>query len=189
MILGICLQSLVKTNTEELARLSRHISHLQEAVDKQSHEVVCASSSMQTEHKQLKLLEDNMLALREHIVSFNTRLQALGGGVRNLLGDSMLAAALVVHAGTLSWPDKTASVKRWQAVLAEEDIPYASDFSLCGFMESTHRQHKLLPRSVLLDDSMQTNLYAVALVCIAHVLCGYAFANVAGCQVTHHSVR
>jgi hypothetical protein len=182
MILGIPLQCLMKTKTEELTQLLRHISHLQEAVEKQSHEVVCVSSFMQTEQTQLKLLEDSMLALREHIESFNMRLKALGAGVRNLLGDSMLAAALVVHAGTLSWADKTAAVERWQSVLAEEDIPHTSGFSLCRFMESTHRQHKLLPRSVLLDDSMQTNLYALALVCIARLLYAYSLQVLLGAR-------
>jgi hypothetical protein len=158
------MQSLLKEKTEELSQFLRLVSNLQEAIEKQSHEVVCANTFMHSEHVRLKLLEDNMLALREHIESFNLRLQALGTGVRNLLGDSMLAAALVVYGGTMSWADKTAAVEQWKLVLADEGISHTKDFSLCRFMELTHRQHKLLPRSVLLDDSMQTNLYATALV-------------------------
>jgi hypothetical protein len=137
---------------------------MHEDVGQKTHEVVCTNTSMRSEQIQLKLLEDTMIVLKGHISIFNQQLLVLGQGVRSLLGDSLLAAAMVVYTGTLAWREKLELVEMWMAILAEGDVAHSTNFSLCKYMESTERQHVLLPRQVLLDESMQTSLYLAALV-------------------------
>lgn len=159
-----CVQGQVQDKADSLASLNGHISELQEALQQASHDVARADASLRGEQAQVQLLDEAAQALRGQVGAINARLQALGAGVRNLLGDCVLAAAAVTYGGALPWHEQRRLLRRCGGVLAAVGLAHTEGFSLCGFMEATKRQHVLLPRNVLLDESMQASLYAVALV-------------------------
>ena len=137
---------------------------LEEKLQHASHEVVRASSTIEAQEQQLQLLEQTTLTLKPHIENFSSRLRTVEMALRNLLGDTILAAGLVVYTGVLLQDDRARLLKTWQSILAEVGIDHSADFTLCRFMEATARQFSLLPRSVILDEGMKTSLYLAALV-------------------------
>lgn len=95
---------------------------------------------------------------------FNERLTQLSTALETLTGDSILTAATVTYACMLPWSEKQAILETWKAVLTECSIPFDPAYTLCNFMRTTNRHDKLLPKQVLMDDTMEHSLYCYALV-------------------------
>ena len=154
----------MQDKADSLAYLNGHVSELQEALQQASHDVARADASLRGEQAQVQLLDEAAQALRGVVATATAQMRALEAGVRNLLGDCMLAAAAVTYGGALAWHEHSRLLRRCAGALAAAGIAHTAGFSLCGFMEATKRQHALLPRNVLLDESLQASLYTVALV-------------------------
>lgn len=129
-----------------------------------THGNVLIDTSMSARKAQIKLLEDIITALAPRVKGLRSRVTSLQQRLNNLLGDSVLAAALVVFGGMLSWPNKLSAVKRWIASMCEHKLAHTPGYSLCDTMDFLEQQHVALPRSVILSESLRHAMYSVPLV-------------------------
>jgi hypothetical protein len=129
-----------------------------------THDNILIDTSMSARRAQLKILEDIITALAPRVKDLRSQVTSLQQRLSTLLGDSILAAALVAFGGMLSWPQKLAAVKRWTASMCKHKLPHTPEFSLVEMMDFLDQRHVALPRSVILSESLRHNLYSVSLV-------------------------
>jgi hypothetical protein len=163
------VQAVVEEHSAEIRRVEVSVQNLREELAASSHENVLADTSVKGRRRLVRTLEDTMKELKRQVPYLKGSLVDLDTGLTNLLGDSVLAAALIVYAGALSWEEKCRALEEWKGVLGKEGLQHSRGFTMSGFMEVTERHLKVLPRGVILDESMQTMLYSLAFVRCSHV--------------------
>ena len=158
------VQALLEENTSEVHALESTMMTLKQQLAAVTHDNILIDTSMSARRAQIKILEEITTALTPRIKTLKARVASLQQRLSNLLGDSILAAALVVFGGMQGWPGKLAAIKRWTACMRRHKVPHTADFSLCETMEFLEQRHVALPRSVILSESLRHAMYSMALV-------------------------
>ena len=135
-----------------------------------THDNILIDTSMSARKAQIKILEDIITALAPRVKGLRARVATLQQRLNTLLGDSILAAALAVFGGMLSWPVKLSAVKRWTASMSEHNMAHTLGYTLCDAMDVLEQRHVALPRSVILSESLRHAMYSVSLVCLFSTL-------------------
>ena len=147
----------------DLARLKQQqeglLSTIQSLTDAQQ-----TSRRTTDEQQQHTALLDELRADLQPAVEHLTHQQAtLHSSLNNLLGDSLLAAALTVYGGALEPEMQRELMSKCTAVVRDAHIAHSKAFSICSFMAAAGRTGALLPRGVQLDNSLESSLYLSSL--------------------------
>lgn len=157
-------QALLEENAAEIHSLESTMATLKQQLAAVTHDNILIDTSMSARRAQTKILEDITTALAPRVKGLRSRVSSLQQRLNNLLGDSILTAAMLVFGGMLSWPNKLVAVQRWIACMGEHKLAHTPGYSLCETMEFLEQQHVALPRSVILSDSLRHAMYSVSLV-------------------------
>jgi hypothetical protein len=159
-----CMQVLLEETATELHALEATMATLKQELATVTHDNVLIDTSISARRSQIKTLEEIALALVPRIRGLKDRASGLHRGLQRLLGNSILAAALVVYAGMLPWADKQVAVSKWSDCLKAHDLLHTPNYSLCEAMDFLDQQHIALPRSVIVAESLRHAMFTVLLV-------------------------
>jgi hypothetical protein len=125
---------------------------------------VCADNSARVEGSKVSVLDELIEAIAGHTTRLNTFRELLATSLRSLLGDAILAAAIITYAGDLGSDQKVEMLEKWQIILKSHTVCSKEDFSLASFVQTCKQMHAVQPKGVMgLDAAMQTSLYACSL--------------------------